>query len=108
MLAMASTWRMPTGSLDRWPADYERGRPGWPREVIDVASVPSTATALDVGKGTGKLTRLLGTAVAHVFAVEPAAAMRRELRARCQTADVRNGTGQQLPLADASVDAARQ
>jgi len=22
---------MPVGSLDRWPDDYERGRPGWPR-----------------------------------------------------------------------------
>ncbi len=21
---------MPTGSGDRWPEDYERGRPGWP------------------------------------------------------------------------------
>lgn len=24
---MASGWSMPTGSLDRWPEDYERGRP---------------------------------------------------------------------------------
>ena len=105
MRAMASTWRMPAGSLDRWPADYERGRPGWPGEAIELAGLLPTATVLDVGAGTGKLTRLLVRAFAHVFAVEPAEAMRRELMARCPAANVLNGTGQDLPLPDASVDA---
>ena len=94
MRAMASTWQMPAGSLDRWPADYERGRPGWPGEAIEAAGLLSTATVLDVGAGTGKLTRLLVRACARFFAVEPAEAMRRELMARCPAADVLNGTGQ--------------
>ena len=27
---MTSGWSLPSGSLDRWPEDYERGRPGYP------------------------------------------------------------------------------
>jgi SAM-dependent methyltransferase len=95
---------MPTGSLDRWPADYERGRPGWPRAVAEVPGLPSTATALDLGAGTGKLTRMLVPAFEQVIAVEPAEAMRRELLALCPTADVRDGTGQEIPLPNESVD----
>jgi 16S rRNA A1518/A1519 N6-dimethyltransferase RsmA/KsgA/DIM1 with predicted DNA glycosylase/AP lyase activity len=69
---------MPTGSLDRWPEDYERGRPGWPHEVVDIAGV-SAATVLDLGAGTGKLTRVLTARFERVIAVEPAEAMRRLL-----------------------------
>jgi predicted methyltransferase len=64
-------WEMPAGSLDRWPEDYERGRPGWPSEVVAVAGLSSAATVLDLGAGTGKLTRLLASAFGRVVAVEP-------------------------------------
>ena len=60
---------MPAGSLDRWPEDYERGRPGWPPEVVDLPGLPRTATVLDLGAGTGKLTRLLVPAFGRVVAV---------------------------------------
>ncbi len=96
---------MPAGSLDRWPEDYERGRPGWPAEVVDIPGVPSTATVLELGAGTGKLTRLLVSAFRHVVAVEPADAMRRLLVALCPKAETVDGTAQEIPLADASVDA---
>jgi len=102
---MATTWSMPAGSLDRWPEDYERGRPGWPPEVVDIPAVPPTATVLDLGAGTGKLTRLLVPAFARVVAVEPADAMRRILETLCPEAEALPGTGQEIPLADASVDA---
>jgi len=96
---------MPAGSLDRWPEDYERGRPGWPPEVVDLPGLPPTATVLDLGAGTGKLTRLLVPAFGRVVAVEPAQAMRRMLETICPEAEALPGTGQGIPLADASVDA---
>jgi SAM-dependent methyltransferase len=96
---------MPAGSRDRWPEDYERGRPGWPSEVVDLPGLPPTATVLDLGAGTGKLTRLLVPAFGRVVAVEPADAMRRILGTLCPEAEALPGTGQEIPLADASVDA---
>jgi SAM-dependent methyltransferase len=99
------SWSMPAGSLGRWPEDYERGRPGWPPEVVDIPGLSPAATVLELGAGTGKLTRLLVTAFGRVVAVEPADAMRRLLVALCSEAEVLLGSGEDIPLADASVDA---
>ena len=96
---------MPAGSRDRWPDDYERGRPAWPPEVVDRAGLPSTATVLDLGAGTGKLTRVLTTVFDRVVAVEPAEAMRRLLVAHCPGAETLAGTAHEIPLAEESVDA---
>jgi SAM-dependent methyltransferase len=95
---------MPAGSGDRWPEDYERGRPGWPPEVVDAASVPPSASVLELGAGTGKLTRLLVAEFDQVVAVEPAGAMRQLLAKICPEAEALAGTAQEIPLADASVD----
>jgi SAM-dependent methyltransferase len=102
---LSDTWSMPSGSAERWPEDYERGRPGWPGDVVCVAGLPPTAALLDLGAGTGKLTRLLVPAFARVIAVEPADEMRRLLEELCPEAETLAGTGQEIPLADASVDA---
>jgi SAM-dependent methyltransferase len=96
---------MPSGSGPSWADDYERGRPGWPAEVVDVPEVSPDATVLEVGAGTGKLTRVLARAYARVVAVEPAGEMRRILVAHCPGVDALDGTAQALPLADRSVDA---
>lgn len=96
---------MPAGSGDRWPDQYERGRPGWPREAVEPVELPPTATVLDLGAGTGKLTRLLVTVCGRVVAVEPADAMRRVLAALCPQAEARPGSAQAIPLPDGSVDA---
>ena len=80
---------------------YERGRPVWPGEAVDAAGVPSDAHVLDLGAGTGKLTRLLAERFAHVTAVEPDAAMRELI----QWGDVREGSAERIPLPDTSVDA---
>jgi SAM-dependent methyltransferase len=96
---------MPAGSLDRWPQDYERGRPGWPRAVVDVAGLPPTACVLDLGAGTGKLTRLLVGRFDRVVAVEPAQEMRRLLATLSPEAEALAGTAQEIPLADAAADA---
>jgi SAM-dependent methyltransferase len=89
----------------RWYEDYERGRPGYPAKAVDVAGLPSTATVLDLGAGTGKLTHLLVTRFVRVVAVEPDDEMRRLLVAFCPQAQVLPGSATQIPLADASVDA---
>ena len=70
-----------------------------------VAGLPTTASVLDLGAGTGKLTRLLVSEFERVVAVEPAEEMRRLLVAHCPDAVALSGTGQQIPVADASVDA---
>lgn len=90
---------------DVWYADYERGRPGYPREVVDVTGVPSSATVLELAAGTGKLTRRLASRLARVVTVEPDGGMRRLLTSRCPSAGVLAGTADQIPLADATVDA---
>jgi SAM-dependent methyltransferase len=89
----------------RWYEDYERGRPGYPAEAVDVAGLPSSATVLDLGAGTGKLTRVLVTKFVRVVAVEPDDEMRRLHLALCPQAQVLPGSADQIPLADASVDA---
>ena len=96
---------MPAGSLDRWPEDYERGRPGWPPEVVDVPGLAPAATVLELGAGTGKLTRLLVSTFARVVAVEPAEAMRRLLVSHCPEVAALAGSAEEIPLANASVDA---
>jgi SAM-dependent methyltransferase len=58
-------------------------------------------TVVDVGAGTGKLTRLLGESGARVVAVEPIP----EMRALIEGADeVLDGTAEDLPLADSAAD----
>jgi SAM-dependent methyltransferase len=94
-----------TGSYDRWHDDYERGRPGWPPEVVDLPGLPSAATVLELGPGTGKLTRLLVSGFEDVVAVEPDEGMRRLLVALCPEARLLTGSAEEIPLADASVDA---
>ena len=96
---------MPAGSLDRWPEDYERGRPGWPPGVVDIPGLPSAGTALELGAGTGKLTRLLVSRFSRLIAVEPAEAMRRVLVALCPEVEPLAGSAEEIPLANASVDA---
>jgi len=96
---------MTAGSGDAWPEDYEQGRPGWPPEAVAVAGTRPAATVLDLGAGTGKLTRLLVERFSRVIAVEPAPAMRRVLERVCPRADVHAGSSSQIPLPYASVDA---
>jgi SAM-dependent methyltransferase len=94
-----------TGRSNSWHDDYERGRPAYPPEAVGVPGLPQTATVLDLGAGTGKLTRLLVTAFGHVVAVEPDAGMRRLLEALCPEARVLAGSAEKIPLPDESVDA---
>jgi ubiquinone/menaquinone biosynthesis C-methylase UbiE len=60
---------------------------------------------LELAAGTGKLTRLLVTRFERVVAVEPAEPMRRRLARVCPGAEALAGSAEEIPVADASVDA---
>lgn len=100
-----TTWSLPPGSGDRWVAEYEAGRPGWPAGVVDLVRVPSTATVLDLAAGTGKVTRLLLPAFRRVIVVEPQVSMWRVLRVRCPGAEIVEAAAADIPIRDRSVDA---
>ena len=83
---------------------YERARPSYPQEAIDwlvtQTGLGPGRSVVDLGAGTGKLTRLLLPTGARVAAVEPIA----EMRAHIHGAEVLDGTAEAIPLPDASVD----
>lgn len=93
-------------AFDRVAEEYERGRPGYPPEVVAALGLARGARVADVGAGTGKLTRALASAGFGVVAVEPLAGMRAALASAApRGVEVLAGTAEALPLADASVDA---
>jgi SAM-dependent methyltransferase len=89
----------------RWYEDYERGRPSYPIEAVHAAQLPSSARVLDLGAGTGKLTRMLVSMFGGVVAVEPDDEMRRLLVTRCPQAEVLDGSAEQIPVKGRSFDA---
>jgi SAM-dependent methyltransferase len=91
--------------FDRAADAYERGRPGYPAEALDLFELPSSATVLDLGAGTGKLTRTLVQRYARVVAVEPLDAMRSVLERAVPGADSRAGSAEAIPAADDEFDA---
>jgi SAM-dependent methyltransferase len=60
---------------------------------------------LDLGAGTGKLTKVLATRYARVIAVEPLDELRALLAVRVPEAQVFAGAAEAIPLDEASVDA---
>jgi len=95
----------PARSFDRAAAEYERTRPDYPDAVLDSVPVAVAATVLDLGAGTGKLTRVLVRRYARVIAVEPLEGMRAILERVVPEAEARAGRAEEILLPDASVDA---
>ncbi len=84
---------------------YDRVRPTYPSAAV-AAVVPADGRRVaDVGAGTGKLSAALVARGIDVIAVEPDPAMRAVLHDRLPDVAVRAGVGEELPLADGSVDA---
>jgi SAM-dependent methyltransferase len=88
--------------------DYDRVRPEYPPEAIDLLvsrlELGPGSDVLDLGAGTGKLTRPLVERVGRVIAVEPDPGMRAVLRG-CEAYLVVDGSAEAIPVPDASVDA---
>ena len=99
----------PPDAFGRTAREYELGRPGWPEELLDrvVADLGlgREAEVLDLGAGTGKLTRLLVPRFARVVAVEPDGQMRNVLEEVVPGAESLAGGAEAIPADDAAVDA---
>ena len=88
---------------------YVRGRPEFPPAALawlrdDLGLCPGK-TAIELGAGTGKFTRLLLESGAGVTAVEPVGAMFEVLRRLLPAVTALQGTAQRIPAANASADA---
>ena len=84
---------------------YERYRPGPPAEAVDWVLPERVRTVVDLGAGTGALTRLLVGRADEVVAVEPDDRMRAVLAEAVPGARAVAGRGEAIPLPDGSVDA---
>ncbi|HEX6686739.1 MAG TPA: class I SAM-dependent methyltransferase [Candidatus Limnocylindrales bacterium] len=106
---------------------YDRARPTYPAEAVTWAVGPEPGRVLDLGAGTGKLTRVAVDLGLEVVAVEPDPGMRAQFDAATPGLTARGevslggpgerrsrrdsslralaGSAEEIPLPDASVDA---
>jgi SAM-dependent methyltransferase len=81
---------------------YEQYRPGYPEELFDLVTAYAgkpVRTALEIGAGTGKATRLFARPGIEVTATDPDEAMLAELRARVPAGvHTRRAAFEELPL----------
>jgi SAM-dependent methyltransferase len=84
---------------------YERARPGYPDDAVDWLLPEGARRVLDLGAGTGKLTRSLAARGLEVVAIEPLDEMREKLAAALPEVEAVSGTAEEIPLPDDSVDA---
>ena len=97
--------------FERGARDYEAGRPSYPDDAVDFIvrelSIGAGTRVVDLGAGTGKFTRLLVPTGADILAVEPVAGMRNVFAEVVPSVPIVDGTGEQLPVDDESVDVLR-
>lgn len=91
-------------SFDQVADAYERARPGYPDDAVRWLSGEPPRDVLDLGAGTGKLTRSLVALGHRVTAVEPLEGMREQLVRAVPSATALEGTAERIPVADASFD----
>lgn len=84
---------------------YDDARPGYPAAAVAWAVPTPGSHVLDLGAGTGKLTRALVAAGHDVVAVDPSEQMLARLHVTSPDVATRLGSGEATGLADASVDA---
>lgn len=96
--------RGPYTSFAEVAGAYERARPSYPEDAVRWLAGEEPCDVVDLGAGTGKLTRAL-IAVGHVVtAIEPLPEMLELLPAAAPGAAAILGTAEVIPLPDASAD----
>ncbi len=93
------------GAFGAAAALYERARPGYPEGALEWLLPQNGHRVLDLGAGTGKLTRLIAQHDVEVEAVDPSPQMLAQLREQLPQVRTRVGSAESIPLPDASVDA---
>ncbi len=88
---------------------YERARPGYPpgavAAIVSSLGLGPDRALLELGAGTGKLTRLLEPSGARILALEPLEAMRAKLLEAAPGVEIVGGTAESIDLPAGSVDA---
>jgi SAM-dependent methyltransferase len=84
---------------------YERGRPTYPVEALDWLLPAGNPRVIDLGAGTGKLTRQIRARGLAVTAVDPSEGMLAQLTASVPGVPALLGTAEQIPLPAGSADA---
>jgi SAM-dependent methyltransferase len=83
---------------------YDRGRPSYPVDAVSWLVGSDPATVLELGAGTGKLTRVLVDRGHDVHATDPDPAMLALLETHLPGVRTAVAGAEEIPLADASVD----
>ncbi|PWU45602.1 class I SAM-dependent methyltransferase [Micromonospora globispora] len=88
-------------------AEYDRFRPRYPEEAVRWAldGLPAPARVVDLGAGTGILTRAALALGHEVVPVEPDPGMRAELDRVTPGTTARAGSAESIPLPDGAADA---
>jgi ubiquinone/menaquinone biosynthesis C-methylase UbiE len=89
-------------SFDRAADVYDAARPSYPADAVSWLLDGADDPVVDLGAGTGKLTAALVDRGREVVAVDPSPEMLRVLRERLPEVTAHEGTGERLPLPDAS------
>jgi SAM-dependent methyltransferase len=84
--------------------EYERARPDYPVDGVAWLAGTEPRRVVDLGAGTGKLTRQLIALGHEVVAVEPSLEMLGRLLAAVPQAEALSGTAESIPLPDAAAD----
>ncbi|WP_127554597.1 class I SAM-dependent methyltransferase [Actinoplanes sp. OR16] len=92
------------GSFGAAADAYERGRPPYPQKALDWLLPGGSPRVLDLGAGTGKLSRLVRARGLGVTAVDPSEGMLAELRRTLPDVPAFIGSAEEIPLPDDSAD----
>jgi SAM-dependent methyltransferase len=100
-----STWQAQARSFGPAADLYDRVRPRYPAEAIRWILGDRPLTVVDLGAGTGILSRQLVGLGYEVIPVEPDPGMRAKLSEAGGAPEAVEGSAEAIPLPDASVDA---
>lgn len=102
---MEHSWDSRGDSFGRGATVYQQTRPGYTADTVRWILGARPLSVLDLGAGTGQLTRALIACGHTATAVEPDQAMLAQLVATTPQATALNGSAEDIPVPDASQDA---